>query len=66
MHLDVCLIVENYVMLGLDWVEPMMQLFLARHMFMHTLSFVSLYTFVTVFYFSLSLSLEYIAHGTQA
>ena len=25
MHLDVCLNVENYVLVGLDWVEPMMQ-----------------------------------------
>ena len=28
MHLDVCLYVENYVLIGLDWVEPMMQFFL--------------------------------------
>ena len=36
MHLDVCLFVEICVLLGLDWVEPMMQFLLARHMFMHT------------------------------
>ena len=66
MHLDVCLIVENCVMLGLDWVEPMMQLFLARHMFMHiscirTLSFLyfcyGLWWCVLSVYLSLSLSL---------
>ena len=48
MHLDVCLIVENCVLLGLDWVEPMMQLFLARHMFMHSFHaypFFSIYLF---------------------
>ena len=44
MHLDVCLFVENCVLLGLNWVEPMMQFLLACHMFMHiscirTLSF---------------------------
>ena len=27
MHLDVCLYVENCVLIGLDWVEPMMQFF---------------------------------------
>ena len=64
MHLDVCLIVENCVMLGLDWVEPKMQLFLARHMIMHiscirTLSFLSLYFIVIVFYFFFSLSLSF-------
>ena len=47
MHLDVCLIVENCVLLGLDWVEPMMQFLLARHMFMYiscirTLYFISI------------------------
>ena len=26
-HLDVCLVVENCVLIGLDWVEPMMQFF---------------------------------------
>ena len=66
MHLDVCLIVENCVMLGLDWVEPMMQLFLARHMIMHiscirTLSFLyfcyGLWWCVLSVYQSLSLSL---------
>ena len=28
MHLEVCLYVENYVVIGLNWVEPMMQFFL--------------------------------------
>ena len=48
--------------IGLDWVEPMMQLFLARHIFMHiscirTLSFLSLYSIVIMFcLFFLSLS----------
>ena len=28
MHLDVCLYVENCVLIGLDWVEPMMQFLL--------------------------------------
>ena len=36
MHLDVCLYVENYVLIGLDCVEPMMQFPLARHIFMHS------------------------------
>ena len=35
-HLDLCLIVENCVLIGLDWVELMMQLFLALHMFMYS------------------------------
>ena len=62
MHLDMCLIVENFVLLGLDWVEPMMLLFLARHMFMHiscicTLSFLYIYFLGCDGVFSLSLSL---------
>ena len=54
-HAFSCVFVfETCVLVGLDWVEPMMQLFLARHMFMHiscinTLSFLSLYSFVIVF-----------------
>ena len=28
MHLDVCLYVEIYVLIGLDWIEPMMQFLL--------------------------------------
>ena len=69
MHLDVCLNIGNCVLVGLDWVEPMMQLFLARHMFMHiscvcTFSFPSLYSLVIVcFVFSLSLSrIDYTWH----
>ena len=42
---NVCLNVENCMLVGLDWVQPMMQLFLARHMFMHTHSFFSFYFF---------------------
>ena len=34
-HLDVCLFIENCVLLGLDWVEPIMQFLLACHMLMH-------------------------------
>ena len=34
MHLAMCLNVENYVLLGLDWVEPMIHFF-ARHIFLH-------------------------------
>ena len=61
---------ENCVLIGLDWVEPMMQLYLVRHKFMHfscirALSF--LYFLVLccdcVFLFlslSLSLSLSWI------
>ena len=50
MHL---LNVENCVLLGLDWVEPMMQFLLARHMFMHfscirTLSFLSILFWVVM------------------
>ena len=64
MHLDMCLYVENCVLIGLDWVEPMMQFLLAHHIFMHcscirTLS--SLYKLlwgVMVFFYSLSLSLS--------
>jgi len=64
MHLDVCLYIENYVLLGLDWVELTMQLFLARHMLMHilcirTLSFLLLVLCCDcVFCFSPSLSLS--------
>ena len=62
MHLDVCLIVENCVLLGLDWVEPIMQFLLARHMFMHiscicTFSFLSFCSRLWLCFLSLSLSL---------
>ena len=68
MHSDVFLNVENCVLVGLDWVEPMMQSFLAHHMFMHiscirTLSFLSLYSFVIVLCLFLSLSrIDYAWH----
>ena len=63
MHLDVCLNIGNCVLLGLDWVEPMMQFFLARHMFMHiscirTLSFLYICTFLWLCFLSLSLFLS--------
>ena len=65
MHLDVCLIVENCVLLGLDWVEPMMQFLLARHMFMYiscirTLYFISICFGLWLCVLSLSLSLSWI------
>ena len=64
---NVCLNVENCMLVGLDWVQPMMQLFLARHMFMHfscihTLSFLSIFSVCDVSLFlplSLSLSLSH-------
>ena len=61
---NVCLNVENCMLVGLDWVQPMMQLFLARHMFMyfsciHTLSFLSIFFVCDVSLFlPLSLSLS--------
>ena len=62
-HLDVCLIIEKCVLLGLDWVEPIMQLFLARHTFMHiscilTLSFLYFCSGLWLCVLSLSLSLS--------
>ena len=57
MHLDVCLFVENCVLLGLNLVEPMMQFLLACHMFMHTYPFFSFYlVWVVIGFLSLSLS----------
>ena len=64
MHLDVCLNVENCVLFGLDWVEPMMPFLLARHMFMHSscirtlFSFLSLVLYCDYVFLSLSLSLS--------
>ena len=60
-HLDVCLYVENCVLIGLDWVEPMMQIFFAYHMFMHfscirTLSILYILAPVVMVFLSLSLS----------
>ena len=46
MHLDVCLNVENCVLFGLDWVEPMMPFLLARHMFMHSSCIRTLFSFL--------------------
>ena len=63
MHLDVCLYVENCVLIGLDWVEPIMHLFCTSHVhafFMHTyiLLFSCWYSVVIVFSVSLPLSLS--------
>ena len=61
---NVCLNVENCMLVGLDWVQPMMQLFLAHHMFMHfscihTLSFLYIFSVCDVSLFlPLSLSLS--------
>ena len=64
MHLDVYLIIENCVLVGLDWASTHGAIiFSTSHVhayFMHTLSFLSLYSFVTVFSLSLSLSLSQI------
>ena len=60
MHLDVWLIIVKGVLIGLDWVLPMMQFkFCMSHVhayFMHTYYFLSLYLVVIVFSLSLSLS----------
>ena len=61
MHLAMCLNVENYVLLGLDWVEPMMHFFCTSHVhafFMHTypLLFYCWYFVVIFFFVSLPLS----------
>ena len=72
MHLDVCLNVENCVLFGLDWVEPMMPFLLARHMFMHSSCIRTLFSFLLlvlychyVFLFlSLSLSANPLHLGT--
>ena len=60
MHLDVCLFVENRVLLGLDWVEPMMQFsFSVSHVhayFMHTYPFFSIFLFWVMIVFAVSLS----------
>ena len=48
MNLDVCLIVEIFVLIGLDWVEPIMQFLLACHMFMHFHAFVPFIFFLSV------------------
>ena len=60
MHLDVCLYVENFVLLGLDWVEPMMQLILARHMFMHFFhAYVPFFLFLSFLCYDCSISLPF-------
>ena len=63
MYLDVCLNVENCVLLGLGWVESMMQFLLARYMFvhfsyMHTLSFLPILFWIVMLCLSVSLSLS--------
>ena len=62
MHLDVYFIIENCVLVGLDWASTHGAIiFSTSHVhayYMHTLSFLFLYSFVTMFYFSLSLSLS--------
>ena len=62
MHLDVYLIIENCVLVGLDWASTHGAIiFSTSHVhayFMHTLSFLFLYSFVTMFSLSLSLSLS--------
>ena len=68
MHLDVCLYVENCVLIGLDWVEPMMQIFFAYHMFMHflcirTLSLLYILVPVMMVFFCFSLSLSLIVYA---
>ena len=59
-HLDVCLFVENHVLLGLDWVEPMMQFsFSASHVhayFRHTYPFFSIFLFWVLIVFPVSFS----------
>ena len=62
MHLDVCLYVENCVLLGLDWVEPMMHFFCTSHvhaffMHMYPLLFFCLYSIVIINSLSLADSL---------
>ena len=69
MQLDVCLYVENYVLIGLDWVEPMMQFPLAHHMFIHfsyirTLSFLLLVFCCDCVFLFLSISLSDRLHMT--
>ena len=64
MHLDVYLIIGNYVLIGLDWVSTHDAIFFARHMLMHiscirTLSFLSICNLswlCSIFLLSLSLS----------
>ena len=62
MHLDVYFIIENCVLVGLDWASTHGAIiFSTSHVhayFMHTLSFLFLYSFVTMFSLSLSLSLS--------
>ena len=63
MHLDVCLYVENCVLIGLDWVEPMIEFFFCishvhAFFFMHTYPFFSIflyYFFMVLFCLSPSL-----------
>ena len=58
MHLDVCLIIGMCARrFGLGFTHDAIYIF-ARHMFMHTYSFLSLYLVVIVLSLSLSLSLS--------
>ena len=50
MHLDVCLYVENCVLIDLDWVKPMMQFFFTYHMFMHFSCIVPFLFYLLVLY----------------
>ena len=72
MHLDVCLYVENCVLIDLDWVKPMMQFFFTYHMFMHFSCIVPFLFYLLVLYYdgaflfvslSLSLSLSLIVYA---
>ena len=58
MHLDVCLIIENCVLVGLDWVSTHDAIILARHMFMHTYPFFSFFVLYCDCVLSLSLFLS--------
>ena len=59
MHLDVCLYVENCVLIGLDWVEPIMHLFCTSHVhaYVHSSFLLLVLCCDCVFCFSPSLSL---------
>ena len=48
MHLDVFLFVEICVLLGLNWVDPMMQFLLSCHMFMHISCILTFFFFFLV------------------
>ena len=63
MHLDVCLYVENCVLIDLDWVKPMMQFFFyishVHAFFMYTYHFFSIFWYsIVMVLFCLSPSLS--------